>query len=121
MLPSAAWRRCATSPIRRPPRLAQGGRAHRGLAAQRDDASLLRRAPAGQVRPVDGSAAGYDASAFLWDVVLSGQAERYRLRYALGLYNATNYRYTVPVSREFQQESIIPSGRTALLSAQVTF
>jgi hypothetical protein len=32
-----------------------------------------------------------------------------------------NYRYTVPVSREFQQESIVQSGRTALLSAQVAF
>jgi outer membrane receptor for ferrienterochelin and colicin len=64
---------------------------------------------------------GTTPSALLWDVVLSGQAERYRLRYALGLYNATNYRYTVPVSREFQQESIVQSGRTALLSAQVTF
>ena len=58
----------------------------------------------------------------LSDVVLSGQAERYRLRYALGLYNAMNYRCTrCPLSREFEQESIVQSGRTALLSAQVTF
>ncbi len=60
-------------------------------------------------------------SALVWDVVVSGQAERYGLRYALGLYNAMNYRYTVPVSREFLQDSIVQNGRTALLSGQVTF
>jgi outer membrane receptor for ferrienterochelin and colicin len=60
-------------------------------------------------------------SVLVWDVVLSGQAERYGLRYALGLYNAMNYRYTVPVSREFRQDSIVQNGRTLLLSAQVTF
>jgi outer membrane receptor for ferrienterochelin and colicin len=64
---------------------------------------------------------GTTPSAVLWDVVLSGQAERYGLHYALGLYNATNYRYTVPVSREFLQDSIVQNGRTVLLSAQVTF
>ncbi len=64
---------------------------------------------------------GTTPSAFVWDVVLSGQAERYGLRYALGLYNAMNYRYTVPVSREFLQESIVQNGRTVLLSAQLTF
>ena len=60
-------------------------------------------------------------SALVWDVVVSGQAERYGLRYALGLYNAMNYRYTVPVSREFLQDSIVQNGRTALLSGQVAF
>ena len=50
---------------------------------------------------------GTTPSAVVWDVVLSGQAERYGLRYALGLYNAMDYRYTVPVSREFLQESIV--------------
>ena len=64
---------------------------------------------------------GRTPSAVVWDVVLSGQAERYGLRYALGLYNATDYRYMVPVSREFLQDSIAQSGRTVLLSAQVTF
>jgi hypothetical protein len=57
----------------------------------------------------------------VWDVVLSGQRSDYGLRYALGLYNAMNYRYTVPVSREFRQDSIVQSRRTLLLSAQVTF
>jgi outer membrane receptor for ferrienterochelin and colicin len=60
-------------------------------------------------------------AALVWDVVLSGQRSDCGLRYALGLYNAMNYRYTVPVSREFRQDSIVQSGRTLLLSAQVTF
>ena len=85
------------------------------------DLYQLRHEPHRPRRAGDRPEQGTTPSALLWDVVLSGQAERYRLRYALGLYNAMNYRYTVPVSREFQQESIVQSGRTALLSAQVTF
>ena len=56
---------------------------------------------------------------FLWDVVLSGEAERYGVRYNLGLYNATNQQYSLPVSREFTQDLIIQNGRTVL--AQVSF
>jgi outer membrane receptor for ferrienterochelin and colicin len=57
----------------------------------------------------------------IWDVVLSGEAERYGVRYALGLYNAMDYRYSVPVSREFLQSGMVQSGRTVLLSTQVSF
>jgi outer membrane receptor protein involved in Fe transport len=64
---------------------------------------------------------GTTPSSLIWDVVLSGQAERYGVRYALGLYNAMDYRYTVPVSREFLQDSIVQNGRTVMLSTQVTF
>jgi hypothetical protein len=60
-------------------------------------------------------------SAVIWDVVLSGQAERYGIRYALGVYNAMDYRYTVPISREFLQDTMVQPGRTFLLSTQVTF
>jgi outer membrane cobalamin receptor len=60
-------------------------------------------------------------SAFIWDVVLSGEAEKYGVRYALGLYNAMDYRYTVPVSREFFQTRIPQNGRTVLASTQVSF
>jgi outer membrane receptor for ferrienterochelin and colicin len=59
--------------------------------------------------------------AVIWDVVLSGQTERYGVHYALGLYNAMDYRYSVPVSREFLQESIVQNGRTVLLSSEVSF
>jgi outer membrane receptor protein involved in Fe transport len=66
-------------------------------------------------------AQGQTPSAFIWDVVLSGQAERYGVRYALGLYNAMGYKYTVPISREFAQDAIVQNGRTLLLSTQLTF
>lgn len=61
------------------------------------------------------------AGAAVWDVVLSGEAARYGVRYALGLYNAMDYRYSVPVSREFAQSSMVQSGRTVLLSTQLSF
>jgi len=59
--------------------------------------------------------------AAVWDVVLSGEAERLHVRYALGLYNATDYRYVVPVSREFRGTTALQAGRTVLLTAQVSF
>jgi outer membrane receptor for ferrienterochelin and colicin len=61
------------------------------------------------------------SAAVIWDFVLSGESSRYGLRYALGLYNAMDYRYTVPVSREFTQTSIVQSGRTVMLNTQVAF
>ncbi len=64
---------------------------------------------------------GTTPAALVWDFVLSGQVERYGLRYSLGLYNAADYRYSVPVSREFVQDSIVQSGRTLLLSSSVSF
>jgi outer membrane receptor for ferrienterochelin and colicin len=60
-------------------------------------------------------------AAVLWDFVLSGESARYGLRYALGLYNAMDYRYSVPVSREFTQTSIVQNGRTVMLTTQVSF
>lgn len=64
---------------------------------------------------------GRTTAAAIWDVVLSGEAARYRLRYALGLYNAMDTRYAVPVSREFAQTTMVQNGRTLLLSTQVSF
>jgi outer membrane receptor for ferrienterochelin and colicin len=58
---------------------------------------------------------------FLWDLVLSGEVERYGVRYNLGLYNATDQRYYLPVSREFVQTNIEQNGRTLLAQASVSF
>jgi outer membrane receptor for ferrienterochelin and colicin len=60
-------------------------------------------------------------SSVIWDLVLSGEADKYRLRYALGLYNAMNYRYAIPVSHEFVQDSMVQNGRTVLFHTQVSF
>jgi outer membrane receptor protein involved in Fe transport len=64
---------------------------------------------------------GTTPGAVLWDIVFSGEQPKYGLRYSLGLYNAMDYRHTVPVSREFTQTSIVQNGRTVMASTQVSF
>lgn len=59
--------------------------------------------------------------AVLWDIVLSGQEQRAGLRYALGLYNALDWRYDVPVSSLIQPRTIQQNGRTILASLGVNF
>jgi outer membrane receptor protein involved in Fe transport len=55
--------------------------------------------------------------AVLWDVVLSGHEPRWGLRWALGAYNAFDWRYSLPVSAEFTQRNIPQIGRAFLASA----
>ncbi|MFO0646988.1 MAG: TonB-dependent receptor [Polyangiales bacterium] len=64
---------------------------------------------------------GHTDNAFLWDVVFSGQEQRAGLRYALGLYNALDWRYNVPVASYFAVRSVPQNGRTLMLSLGVNF
>ena len=57
----------------------------------------------------------------IWDVVLTGREERHRVSWAAGVYNAFDWRYSLPVSAEFSQRTIQQDGRTFLLSADVAF
>ncbi len=57
----------------------------------------------------------------VWDVVFSGEEARWGLSWAAGVYNAFDWRYSLPVSSEFRQDSIQQSGRTLLLSAELSF
>jgi outer membrane receptor for ferrienterochelin and colicin len=57
----------------------------------------------------------------IWDVVLSGEAERPGVRYAVGLYNAFDWKWTAPVSPEFRQRTILQNGRTVLATVNATF
>jgi outer membrane receptor protein involved in Fe transport len=59
--------------------------------------------------------------AVVWDFVLSGEEPRWGLHYAFGLYNAFDWRYSVPISNEFTQNTIVQNGRTFMASASVTF
>src|SRR5207247_11198858 len=59
--------------------------------------------------------------AAVWDFVLSGEEPRWGLRWAFGLYNAFDWRYSVPISNEFTQNTMIQNGRTLLATANVTF
>lgn len=57
----------------------------------------------------------------IWDVVLSGEEPRFGFGWALGVYNAFDWRYSLPVSGEFVQTQIAQSGRTLLLSGDLRF
>jgi outer membrane receptor protein involved in Fe transport len=60
--------------------------------------------------------------AAIWDVVLSGQEQRAGLRYSLGLYNALDWRSTVPAGSLFPSvRTVAQNGRTLLASVGVNF
>jgi outer membrane receptor protein involved in Fe transport len=57
----------------------------------------------------------------LLDFVFSGEAERSGVRYAVGVYNAADWRWSAPVSREFMQRSMLQAGRTFYGSLTIAF
>ncbi|MEZ4219556.1 MAG: TonB-dependent receptor [Polyangiaceae bacterium] len=56
----------------------------------------------------------------LWDLVLSGFEARHGLGWAVGVYNAFDYRYSLPVSAEFRQRAVPQQGRSFLASVELT-
>jgi len=64
---------------------------------------------------------GKTGTAVIADLVFSGEEPRYGLRYAFGVYNALDWRYSAPVSTEFTQRSIVQDGRSFLASLEVKF
>ena len=57
----------------------------------------------------------------IWDLVFTGVENRWGLNWAAGVYNAFDWRYSLPVSAEFRQRVVPQSGRTFLASGQVRF
>ncbi len=57
----------------------------------------------------------------IWDIVLTGREARHGFSWAAGVYNAFDWRYSLPVSVEFPQRTITQDGRTFLFSADVAF
>jgi outer membrane receptor protein involved in Fe transport len=57
----------------------------------------------------------------IWDVVVTGSEERHGFSWAAGVYNAFDWRYTLPVSAEFTQQRIAQDGRSFLLSGELKF
>ena len=53
----------------------------------------------------------------LWDLVLSGELPDAHLRYSFGLYNLADWKYEVPVSREFGALLTVPQRGRSLVSA----
>jgi outer membrane receptor protein involved in Fe transport len=64
---------------------------------------------------------GRTSPVVLWDIVFSGTEPRFGIRYAVGMYNAFDWRYSLPLSPEFTQRAIAQDGRTFLASADVAF
>jgi outer membrane receptor protein involved in Fe transport len=64
---------------------------------------------------------GQTPVALLWDIVFSGSEPRWGLSYAVGLYNAFDARWAVPLSAEFRPTTVVQSGRTLLALASITF
>jgi outer membrane receptor for ferrienterochelin and colicin len=57
----------------------------------------------------------------IWDFVFSGQEPKWGLTYAIGVYNAFDWRYQTPLSAEFKQRALVQNGRTLLASTSVAF
>lgn len=66
-------------------------------------------------------AQGKTPTAFLWDFVFSGSESRWGLTYAVGVYNAFDAKWAVPISAEYRQTTMQQSGRTLLALAAITF
>ncbi len=66
-------------------------------------------------------AQGKTGSAAIWDLVFSGEESRYGVRYAFGVYNAFDWRYSVPVSTEFVQTAIQQNGRSYMANLDMKF
>ena len=74
--------------------------------------------------PVTGQAAppqGHTEPVVLWDIVLSGTEQRWGVTYAVGVYNAFDWRWSVPVSPEFLQTTMPQDGRTFLATLSKVF
>lgn len=69
-----------------------------------------------------GDAAQGKTGAFaVWDIVVTGREARHGFSWAAGVYNAFDWRYSVPVSVEFPQRVIAQDGRSFLFSAELAF
>jgi outer membrane receptor for ferrienterochelin and colicin len=59
--------------------------------------------------------------AVIWDFVFSGQESKWGLNYAIGIYNAFDWRYATPLSAEFRQGRLVQNGRTLLATTSIAF
>lgn len=71
-------------------------------------------------RQTDAAQGKTDAFA-IWDVVVTGREARYGFSWAAGVYNAFDWRYSLPVSVEFPQQAIAQDGRSFLFSGELAF
>ena len=58
--------------------------------------------------------------ALVWDLVFTGESERFRVRYGIGVYNVLDTRWFAPVSGEYRMRTIPQNGRTIYASLGIT-
>jgi outer membrane receptor protein involved in Fe transport len=56
-------------------------------------------------------------TAAIWDLVLSGDLPDWHVRYSMGVYNLADWKYAVPVSREFGPIITMPQNGRAVISS----
>ena len=57
----------------------------------------------------------------VWDLVFSGEAEKIGVKYAVGVYNITDYRYSAPISSQFVERTAVQPGRTVMATTSISF
>ena len=57
----------------------------------------------------------------VWDIVVSGEEPRFGLLYAVGVYNAFDWRYSLPTTPELRRTTLVQDGRTFLASVEKSF
>ena len=84
-------------------------------------ASLGLRATVEAPRRIDTQKTDVTAPALILDATLSGGVSRLGLRYTIGVYNLTGWRYRLPVTDTFLSRTLAQSGRTFLLDLAATY
>ena len=84
-------------------------------------ASLGMRATLEAPRRIDTEKSDTTATSVILDATVSGGVARYGLRYTLGFYNITGWRYQLPVTETFLSRTLPGGGRTFLFDVTGTY
>ncbi len=86
-----------------------------------DLVSLGARATLEAPRRIDAETSDTTPTAVVVDATISGAASRIGLRYTLGVYNLTGWKYALPVTENFLSRTMPQNGRTFLLDLMGTY
>jgi outer membrane receptor for ferrienterochelin and colicins len=83
-------------------------------------AQLAARAAIEGRRRISLASSAETRPAVIGDVVLTGDVQRYGLRWSLGIYNVLDWRYQVPITEGAPARTMVQNGRTLLLEVGLT-
>jgi outer membrane receptor protein involved in Fe transport len=86
-----------------------------------DAISLAGRVAIESGRRIDLTGDETTSPVFLGDVVASGYLRRFGLRYAVGIYNVGDFKWSTPVTPSFLSRTIEQNGRTFLADLMLTY